>query len=109
MREFNDLLEPVKLDGRVFTPIKEIAKLAFNYHDDTVCNNSEMWINESYDMCVHYVFSTELIKPSIHTCYLRIDREFNINIRSEINHINHRDELNNQVKIFNLLKQLNFI
>lgn len=107
MRNFKDLLEQVKLNGEYIIPIREIVKLAFNCDEESVYRNFDMWISE-YGYA-YYEFYFYGLNPDTLRYLLRIDDIFNIDAELHINGVASNGVIRNQVKIFNLLKQLNFI
>lgn len=112
MRDFKFLIREIEFEGKTIIPIQEVAKLAFNYNEQTVECNSRKWVNDSYDCCAWYTFETGIMKTSIHKCLLSISRNFDISINHKINE-DSRDNIgmpaHNQVEIFRLLQRLGFI
>lgn len=113
IRNFVDLINEIEIDGEKFIPIQKIAALAFNYNDNCVKNNFNVWINNSYDFAIYYTFETNILKPKKHLCKVMIFRNYDICTYIEID--NKKSESNigipacNQIEIFNNLRKWNFI
>ena len=56
IRPFDDLIKEIEFDGEKFIPAQKIAALCFNYNEKAVKNKAEMWVNNSYDYNMWYVF-----------------------------------------------------
>lgn len=78
VRPFDDLIKEINFDGEKFIPAQKIASLCFNYTNGVVKNKSKMWVNNSYDYCVWYVFETNILKPKKHQCSISISRLFDV-------------------------------
>lgn len=78
VRPFEDLIMEIEFDGEKFIPAQKIAALCFNYNEKTVKNKAKMWVNNSYDYTMWYVFQTNILKPKKHQCSIGIGRDFDI-------------------------------
>jgi hypothetical protein len=84
IRPFDDLIKEIEFDGKKFIPAQKIAALCFNYNDKVVKNKVKMWINDSYDYSMWYVFQTTILKPTKHECSIGISRNFDITIYHKV-------------------------
>lgn len=112
-REFNELIEPTIIHGKLFVPAQRIAQLAFNMKAAASIRKSKMWINNGYDNAMHYGFELQL-KPDLRCNYwITISRNFDISGNVICNGIppptNTGMPVCNQIKIFELLKEWGFI
>ena len=78
VRPFDDLIEEIEFDGEKFIPAQKIAALCFNYNEKAVKNKAKMWVNNSYDYTMWYVFQTNILKPKKHQCSIGISRNFDV-------------------------------
>lgn len=62
LRPFNDLINEIEVDGERFIPAQKIAALCYNYNEEAVKSNVEMWVNDSYDCAMWYVFESPFKK-----------------------------------------------
>ena len=84
LRPFTDLIIVIEVEGDKFIPAAKIASLCFNYNDETVKYNAEMWINNSYDMAMWYHFETKILQPKTHSCSIGVSRNFDISTYMKI-------------------------
>lgn len=113
IREFNDLIKPIVVYGKSFVPAQRIAQLAFNMKATGSKRKSKMWINNGYDMAMHYGFELQL-QPDLKCNYwITVFRDFDIHGNVICNDVppptNIGMPISNQVKIFELLKEWGFI
>lgn len=78
VRPFDDLIKQIEFEGEKFIPAQKIAALCFNYNEEVVNNKAKMWVNNSYDYTMWYVFQTNILKPKKHQCSIGISRNFDV-------------------------------
>ena len=104
LKPFEDLIKPIKYDGETFVPIRIIAELAFNHNAKTV-ENSEIWVNSSYDCKAYIKYSIDFENVGFTTFCIGIWRGFNVDGTIEIFLKKSIHTPNNQVQIVkNLIK-----
>ena len=106
-REFDDLIKEIEVNGEKFIPVIKIAALAFNYNENAVQKKSKSWVNDSYDCACWHTFEPKIIEG--HKCMLHIWRDFCIGNYHVIGETKTEFPSSNQVKIFKLLQEWNFI
>jgi hypothetical protein len=84
VRPFDDLIKEIEFEGEKFIPAEKIAALCFNYNEKAVKNKAKMWVNNSYDYTMWYVFQTNILKPNKHQCSIGISRNFDVSIYHKI-------------------------
>ncbi|MFA7307609.1 MAG: hypothetical protein WC026_13155 [Hyphomicrobium sp.] len=113
LRPFDDLIKEIEFEGEKFIPSAKIAALCFNYNEKAVKYKAKFWINNSYDYMLWYNFETKILAPKKMSCYIGIDRSFNISMDFIIDGkkpmTNTGTPVYNQIKIVKLLIKWGFI
>jgi hypothetical protein len=113
VRPFTDLIKEIEFEGKKFIPAQKIAALCFNYNEKAVKNKCQMWVNESYDCRMWYLFQTNILKPKKHQCSIGISRNFDISTYHRIGDEEPKSNVgmppSNQVDIVKNLMRWGFI